>query len=43
MLFMDAKKHLSVLHIKDTDKLIVNVKYLVISYDSEVKTVVQDS
>lgn len=40
---MDAKKHLSVLHIKDADKLIVNVKYLVISCDSKVKTVAQDS
>lgn len=40
---MDAKKHLSVLHIKDADKLIVNVKYRVISCDSKVKTVAQDS
>lgn len=40
---MDDKKHLSVLLIKDVEKLIVNVKYFVISCDSEVKTVVQDS
>lgn len=40
---MDTKKHLSVLHIKDAEKLIVNMKYLVISCDAEDKTVVQDS
>lgn len=38
---MDAKKHLNGLHVKDADERIVNVKYLVISHDSEVKTVVR--
>lgn len=40
---MDAKKHLIVLHVKDAEKLIVNGKGLVVSWDSEVKIVVQDS
>lgn len=40
---MDTKKYLNGLHVKDVDELIVNVKYLVISHDSEVKTAVPDS
>lgn len=40
---MDAKKHLNDLHVKDADELIVYVKYLVISHDSEVKTLVPGS
>jgi len=40
---MDAKKHLNGLHVKDADELIVNVKCLVISHDSVIKTVAPDS